>query len=339
MTIVRRKTASGKTRYGVRTKRDGQVVWHGTFDSLPEAKREDAKQSKVRTSLRTADAYTDFFLEGYRERVKASTYDTTESALLGFKRDFRAIPLSRISPTEAERWARENRWRVPAVVTVLNDAVRRREIDHNPFAGLSRKGQGRKHLTPLTQQEVDRLADLANRIHGPNLRALVYVLAYTGIRPGEAFALDWTDVRLEDKRLHISKRLYRGVMDLPKSNRARPVVLPAPARDALVSLERSDPVFKGKRGGRLSQTMLTWYWAPVTAAFERKVQPYELRHFAAHYLYVQMGLKDYVVAEQLGHQDGGFEVRNRYGHPGVGALEEIDKAFDNVVPLRREEAG
>lgn len=64
--------------------------------------------------------------------------------------------------------------------------------------------------------------------------------------------------------------------------------------------------------------------------------PHELKHFAGHYLYVILGLPDRVVAEQLGHRDGGKLVRELYGHGDVGALEEIDRAFaSNVIPLRR----
>ena len=64
--------------------------------------------------------------------------------------------------------------------------------------------------------------------------------------------------------------------------------------------------------------------------------PHQLKHFAGHYLYVTLGLPDRVVAEQLGHRDGGKLVRELYGHADVGAVEEIDRAFESkVVPLRR----
>lgn len=41
-----------------------------------------------------------------------------------------------------------------------------------------------------------------------------------------------------------------------------------------------------------------------------------------------------VVAVQLGHE-GPKLVESLYGHGDVGALEEIDRAFDNVIPLRK----
>lgn len=85
-------------------------------------------------------------------------------------------------------------------------------------------------------------------------------LAYTGTRPGEAFALDWRDIDLERDRISVRRRLYKGDTDLPKSNRVRECVLTPPARDALLTLQgRSGPVFTGERGGRYSQSLLTGY--------------------------------------------------------------------------------
>ena len=62
-------------------------------------------------------------------------------------------------------------------------------------------------------------------------------------------------------------------------------------------------------GGRLSQSSLAYYWRGTEGAFGRKVALHELKHFAGHYLYVILGLPDRVVAEQLGHRDGGKLVR------------------------------
>ena len=88
--------------------------------------------------------------------------------------------------------------------------------------------------------------------NGSRLKAMLTFCAFSGVRPGEAMALDWSDVNLPALRVHISKRLYRGQVDLPKSNQARMIALTPPARDALLTLpERQGPVFRSKSGGRL----------------------------------------------------------------------------------------
>ncbi len=68
-------------------------------------------------------------------------------------------------------------------------------------------------------------------------------------------------------RVTVSKRLYRGGIDLPKSNKVRVIALTPPARDALLSLpEREGPVFLSKSGGRLCAALLSSYWNQVQAS-------------------------------------------------------------------------
>lgn len=340
--IQKRKQGNGKVRYGVRVNQGGKPVWVGTFDTIAEARSAESKARSHRiTDPRwTCDKWADHHLEQLRDRVKSSSYDTAESALRGFKTDYKAIPLHRVDKVSAQGWALKNRWRVPAVVALFNAAVDAELIDRNPFKGLAKRGKGRKNLAPLSENEVTRLGQTALEAHGPEygpmVRAHILFLAYTGMRVGETFALEWADLDFDAKRINISRRVYKGSVDLPKEGKPKSVVLAPKAADALSALPRDTAyVFSGKKGGRLSQTLLSWYWESVTAKFGKKVTPHELRHFAGHYLYVTLGLPARVVAVQLGHNDGGKLVEQLYGHGDVGALEALDKAFENVVPIER----
>ena len=89
------------------------------------------------------------------------------------------------------------------------------------------------------------------------------------MRPGELFALDWEDVDLHAGqwgRARVSRRLYRGRTDLPKSNNERTVTIVAPAREALDRLLATEGyyphgfVFRNKAGGQLTEPTLTAYW-------------------------------------------------------------------------------
>jgi len=153
---------------------------------------------------------------------------------------------------------------------------------------------------------------------------------------GEAFALEWQNVDLQARRALIDKTLYGGELQLPKGGRPRRIVLTAQARDALLTIPRGgpgDPVFTGKRGGRLSQSLLTWYWAPVRAraGLGDEVVPHMLRHFAGHHFYVRLGVSDHDTAAQLGHADGGRLIRELYGHGDVGSLARIEAADESVL--------
>jgi integrase len=147
------------------------------------------------------------------------------------------------------------------------------------------------------------------------MRALITFAAYSGLRPGELFALEWGDIDFDAMRVDVKRRLYRGQLDLPKSNKSRRIALTPPARDALLGQPtRHDGglVFRSKRGVRLS------------------------KHYAVHYLHVMLGLPPRVIAEQMGWTLAGvLKLLAVYGHGDVGALEEIDRAFKvNVRPLR-----
>lgn len=335
MTVIRRKTRAGKVRYGVKVGEN--QTWVGTFDTRREAKKAEARAMEGRPRSMSCEKWAEHWLEEYAAQNKDSSYDTARSALKAFTKDFRGIPLDKVDRVRAERWARENRWRVPVVVSLMNAAVEAELVSRNVFKGLSNKGHGRKHVKPLTEADVERLAQIAENLHGQG--AFIRFAAYSALRVGELFALEWEDIDWQSKRIMVSKRLYRGKLDLPKGNRVRKASLTPPAREALLALDRSTPtVFRSKTGHRLSQSTLAYYWQGITAKFGRDIDPHELKHFAGYYLHVVLNLPDRVVAAQLGHTDGGKLVRELYGHGEVGALDEIDKAFENVVPLRRADA-
>lgn len=337
--IRRTKTKTMGIRYAARVHvGNGKYEVIGTYGTKAKAKQIEAGwllRNKHRERKKGGEL-ADFYLEGYAERVKASSLVHAQSAVKCWRKEFGSRTLTSIDPTEAEEWARENRWAVPPIVTMMNYAVKKEWIDRNPFAGLSKKGPGRKHTAPLAVADVDRLALVAGQAHGDFLRAFVLFTAYTGMRVGEVFALQWSDVDFKRNRVMVRRRLYRSDLDLPKSNKVREVVLLPEARDALLSLDRStDWVFQGKRGNRMSQSSLTYYWQKTETAFGRRVTPHELRHFCGHHLYVTMSFQARVVAAQLGHSSPRL-VEDLYGHGDVGALEEIEAGYGaNVLPFRR----
>jgi integrase len=82
------------------------------------------------------------------------------------------------------------------------------------------------------------------------MKALLVFAAYSGMRPGELFALEWPDIDFGAMRIHVNRRVYKGRVGLPKSNKVRTIALTPPARAAR---QDGQLVFLAKRGGRLSQ--------------------------------------------------------------------------------------
>lgn len=342
MAIRAKKSKKLGTRYSVRVHLgEGKYEVIGTYPSKAVAKEEEAKWilSKRSTGRKTGKEWADFYLEGYKEKNKDSSHDTCKSEIGRWCETFGTRTLTTITEVEAEEWARQNSWAVQAVVTMLNRAVKQKVIPSNPFSGLSSKGPGRKHNEPMKVADLDRLSAAAKKHRGVGMETFVIVAGYTGMRVGELFALQWPDIDFKCNRIAVKRRLYRGELDLPKSNKTREIVLLPEARDALLKLDRgTEWVFLGVNKTQLTQGMLSNYWQKIETTYGSPLQPHELKHFCGHHLYVTMGMPDRVVAVQLGHNDGGKLVRDLYGHGDVGALDEIERAYAQkpaeVVPIR-----
>ncbi|HEX2126142.1 MAG TPA: hypothetical protein VHF45_06230 [Thermoleophilaceae bacterium] len=126
-------------------------------------------------------------------------------------------------------------------------------------------------------------------------------------------------------------------MDLPKSNKPRRIALTPPARDALLALPRNRRlVFAAKRGGRLSQPTLSGYWGKARPGRARLRLLLATKHYCVHYMHATLGLEPRVIAEQMGWTLAGvLKLLAVYGHGDVGALEQIDRAFDRKVARLR----
>lgn len=168
-------------------------------------------------------------------------------------------------------------------------------------------------------------------------------LGFTGARPGEAFALEWTDVR--DDQVTISKtRDGEGNIKPPKNGKPRIIVIPPRALEGLRQMPRTfgtDFVFVTKRGRPFNKGHLQRYFEPVRAAYGRPgLTPYELRHACATAL-LERGVSPMDVAQQLGHSDHGRLVQDLYGHPlEAGARQRIRQAFGaSVTPVRSVREG
>jgi integrase len=333
MSIRVTQTKKGK-RYAARVHLgDGKYKLLASRDTRKEAKDDEAQFRLSRRAPEKVQAKTfaKRYLAGYAETRKISSYDHAEAGIDHWLKTFGSRSLQSIGREESTDWASANRWAVPPVVTMLNAALDEGLVDRNEMRGQSRKSRGRADKDPLTVEDLERLASAAEEKHGAGMRAFVIFTAYTGMRVGEVFALKWGDVDFNRNRVMVRRRLYRGQMDLPKANKKREIVLLPEARDALLGLDRSsDWIFTAKRGGQITQTVLTYYWQKIVSAYGTDVTPHELRHFCAHHLYVRMGFPSRVVAAQLGHSSPRL-VEMVYGHGDVGALDELEQGYGNNV--------
>jgi integrase len=308
----------------------GRKRWVGTFDTLREsraAEREAEKQTQaaVRFGKETCGSFAGRFLDDFCRGLEASTLKTYAYAISAFASQFEHARLLDIDRPTARAWANTQPRNTQNVIrTIFNHAMREGLVPSNPFANMGLKqSRGRKDITVLTVEQLHQLADTALEVHGadygPTYRAMILFAAYTAMRPGELFALRWEDIDVQRSLIRVKHSLSTvNTIKAPKNGRARVIVLPDIAAEALTDVIRHAGVpyvFTSKTGRRFTRPTHSWTWGLVRASAGQPIKDfYELRHFCATYL-LERGLPATDVAVQMGHTDNGKLVLDTYGHP------------------------
>jgi integrase len=260
----------------------------------------------------------------------ACLYDVHIAPYLG------ALKLAELTPEIIGRWQAERirtgagRTSIIKALTllggILQRAVESERIGRNP-ARLVRKAKrpARREVRPLAPVTVESL----RRASAARDATLISVLAYSGLRPQEALALRWGDIR--ERTILVERAVSLGQEKDTKTLAHRTVRLLGPLREDLLAwrMRAGRPrdaglVFPGPEGGLWTKTTYdNWRGR----AFERAVKvagiehatPYSLRHSFASLL-LHEGRSVMYVARQLGH-DARLTL-STYGH----VIDELDDA-------------
>jgi integrase len=267
---------------------------------------------------------------------------------------FGDVRLSDITPREISHWRAELQARGVGPEAIRKDmlllqamftlAVEWGETDHNPVALVRKPRQGRtRAVVPLDPLAVERIrAQLLGA--GDRFSAtLVSVLAYSGMRPGEALALERRHVRADT--ILVEQAVSLGKLKVQKTGRIYRTVDLLPAlRDDLaawlatdVAPELDDRLFP--RGDGRWFRLDDWnnwrnrHFHPATVEVGLgKPRAYDLRHSFASLLIREGETSIVEIAEQLGHSP--TETLKTYAHvfseyrrqPRVPANELIARA-------------
>lgn len=319
----------------------------GTCDIRAEAKKLERRfeEERGRTTAGpagrewTCEAWVDYWLANF-PRPSGSTNRTYRYAVAAFKSDFVGVKLRSLDRLAVREWAIDQpKSNLRPLRAMLYDARDAGVLTENPFADLRfAQSRGRKDLVVITLKQLERLKECAIAEHGDYgyaFAAMIEFAAWTGMRPGEIFALERADVDFRRGEIHVRRNLDGAgvVQAYTKNGRQRRIVLPEvdSLRSALARMpERIDTplMFVGKRGTMFRRPKLYDYWSPVRAAAGLSdMDFYELRHWCATQL-LEMGVMPNDVAVQLGHTDGGKLVMETYGHPSDElARERVRAAF------------
>lgn len=309
-----------------------------TFDRKADAVSFDADLTRRRRlgTLAELDAGTET-LDGYVRDVwtatyapparatratYASVYDHLISPHLG------SVPLRDLTPELIARWQSDRlnagagphsvRKALSLLGNILQRAVEGRRLAANPVRSVRpAKLPRRAEVKPLSPSVIERMRAASTDRDA----ALLSVLAYAGLRPGEALALRWADVRA--RTILVERAAALGEVKDTKTDHHRTVRLLAPLAADLAAWRMvvGDPsdsalIFPG-RDGRVWTLSAYQSWRrrsfsrALAAAGIEHARPYDLRHSFASLL-LHEGRNVIYVARQLGH-DATLTL-NTYGH-------------------------
>ena len=227
---------------------------------------------------------------------------------------------------------------------VLQRAVEWRRIDSNPAKAVRKPPQRRTRIVDLPSATAVEYMRATLRAQ-TRLRdaTLISLLAYAGLRPGEALALEWRHVR--ERTILVEQAVALGEVKVTKTGQTRTVrVLPPLAADLAewrLASRRPGPktlVFPGRDGNVWSDTSYrNWrrrvFVPAAEAAGLDASRPYFLRHLFCSLLLAE-GASVVEVARQAGHSPA--MTLSTYGH----VIEELEgeerRSAEAVIRAARE---
>jgi integrase len=223
------------------------------------------------------------------------------------------------------------------LAAILDVAVRDRRIPANPARGVKLPRKAKKKRVYLTPIQVELLAQNAGEYS-----TFVNVLAYTGIRTGEAVGLRLSAVDLQRRRMLIEENAVRIGSDVivgtPKSHESRSVPFPeflAPHLEAACSGKAGDQLVFGAGDIFLAriQSGEGWFWNAVQACQRvdptfPNITPHDLRHTAAS-LAISAGANPKLVQRMLGHASAAMTL-DTYADLFPDDLETVSQRLDQV---------
>jgi integrase len=305
----------------------GEQIWVDggpwkTKSAAREAERRFRDPLEARATDETCASFAERWLEEW-PRGAESTRRLYATAARRFGEHFGPTPLGEVERLSARTWALTVPRNVSRVIgTMYEDARNVGMVESNPFTNLRLPASEKApEITPPRPEDFRALLEACTVLGGycAEMRAMITFAAWTGIRQGELFALQWQDVSNDEIIVRRSRKLD-GSLGRPKNGRIRTVPLLPPARvlDQVPEREGSPFVFHSPRGKALIKGTHGWSWQKVKAAARVDCRWHDLRHFCATQL-LELGLDHFAVSVQLGHSDGGALVMARYGHPSVDA--------------------
>lgn len=313
-------------------------------------KEADIKAEELKVSLRKGidisasndsfKTWANYWLTSKRQEVSSDRYSTLQSRSSIWIDALNNTQISQIKPFElqtilfsisaknpytgkpmAKKTIREY---IQIINSIFDFAVDNRVIDYNPANKLKilQAATPTFQRRALTEIERERIMEFEHRA-----KPSAMLMMLSGLRRGEATALQWNDIDFENNKISVTKSYNFKSNDFkaPKNGKARVVSVPQMLINYLQTLPRISPfVLTNAKGQMMTDTswrrLYSSYMADLNLAYgfggnapnkfsPSKIPmlitpftPHELRHTFCTIMF-EAGIDALTAKEQLGHAD------------------------------------
>lgn len=280
----------------------------------------------------TFEELASLWLENYKTTVKPSTFENVKSKVEKMTEEhFKELKLKKITVAYCQRVVIElsknyvlyNHY-LSVINRIFKYAVLMDILDSNPFDKVikpkSRQIQRKGNF--LTKEELKEFLKLAQTTTLSYFFPLVHLMAYTGLRQGEALALKWSDIDFENKKITVDKTAVRikekQTLQTPKTKNSKRVISIDPTTLSILKNWKKDQIkiyfkngkhFEGDDNFIFTNQRADWvhihnfipYFKRFISDHKLKpITPHGLRHTHASLLF-SAGVEPKNISDRLGH--------------------------------------
>lgn len=280
----------------------------------------------------TFEELASLWLENYKTTVKPSTFENVRSKVEKMTEEhFKELKLKKITVAYCQRVVIElsksyvlyNHY-LSVINRIFKYAVLMDILNSNPFDKVikpkSRQIQRKGNF--LTKEELKEFLKLAQTASLSYFFPLVHLMAYTGLRQGEALALKWSDIDFENKKITVNKTAVwikgKQTLQTPKTKNSKRVISIDPNTLSILKSWKKDQIkiyfkngkhFEGDENFIFTNQRSDWVqihnFIPyfkhfVTGHALKPITPHGLRHTHASLLF-SAGVEPKNISDRLGH--------------------------------------
>ncbi len=209
--------------------------------------------------------WADLWLLSKKNEVSADRYNALKSRVEIWKEYLAYTKITQLKPIELQTvlisistknpytgkpMAKNTiRYYIQVIKAVFDFAIDNRIIDYNPATKLKAPMNAtEKHRRALSQEERQRVIEFEHRAQPSAM-----LMMFSGLRRGEATALQWNDIDFENRTISVTKsyNFKNNELKAPKNNKPRTVTIPQILVDYLATLPRESSFVLTTAKGRM----------------------------------------------------------------------------------------